>query len=96
MATKRRRTVLLALLCVLLLAAPFMMALEAHHDCCETDCPVCAHLAALQQVLRGTAPTAGMWLGVAVCLLAAGGLLGRREEEVLSPTPVRLRVKLTD
>lgn len=95
-AKKRIAAILLAMLCVVLLAAPFMMALEAHHDCCGKGCEVCEQLIAMGTSLRA--------VGLAVLLiLLAASLVGksvrfsdRTVSDLFFATPVTLKVKLSN
>lgn len=87
---------LLAALCLVLLAAPFFIAMEARHDCCGEGCEICEQLAFLGGALRGVSyAILAAFLLCALALFAVGAIScsafsGRAD------TLVSLRVKLSN
>ena len=97
MATNKKRAAVLAALfvLVLLLSAVFIVH-EAEHDCHGEGCAVCVQLDVCRTLLRQL----GLLLVVFAAALAARAcplrLCAPEEERFCRPTPIRLKVKLTD
>ena len=98
---KKKRLAAAVLACLflaaILLSAAFVaVRTEHHHCCCGGECVICAALSRCENLLRGL----GILVLAAVLLLAAGraGLFSPEGWALLRerPTPVMLRVKLTD
>lgn len=95
-AKKRIAAVLLAVLCVVLLAAPFMMALEAHHDCCGKGCEVCEQMIAMGTSLRAVGLVAFLIMLAVSLTEKAVRFSDRTVSDLFFATPVTLKVKLSN
>ena len=84
-----------ALVLVLLFSALFI-ALEAHHDCQGDDCAICACISICQDLLQQLS-AAALVLGLTLLLnRAVRTLVFAVRAAAAYPTPITLKVKLSD
>lgn len=94
---KRKIAVLLAaLLALALLFSALFIALETHHDCVGEDCVVCAQIRACEHFLRQLTLSAAQLALVCALLLPLVVALCPRAAAYRCPTPVTLKVKLSN
>lgn len=95
---KRVRALLLCIGFALVLSVSFaFLILEADHDCCGEDCPVCRTIAMTTSLLRALLLIAAAWLSAFVPAMSASSR--RRAEETrfcAADTPVRRKIRMND
>ena len=93
----RLMTACLALLCVfLMLFSSFFMSFHASHACPGENCPICARLDTCEKALKSVAAAvSALALALLCCGIAALPPLPLFRE-MQRPSPVALRVKLSN
>ncbi|MBQ9248772.1 MAG: hypothetical protein IJ179_00220 [Oscillospiraceae bacterium] len=87
---------LAAVLALVLLFSALFIALEAHHDCQGDGCAICACISICQDLLQHLSVVA-LVLGLALLLnRAVRPLVFAVRAAAAYPTPITLKVKLSD
>ena len=96
----RKKRLLSSLLCVIFVAALIvsgaLIATHLQHDCPGENCPVCAAISTLEQLLRGMALVAVLGGVLLLAQRALGVCLAARFNGTTAHTLVTLKVKLSD
>ncbi len=96
MRERRPPAVMAAVLALILLFSLFLPVLEAEHDCCGEDCPVCEQIRACLQLLRDLLPALA---AAGTAALLSVPVRGPGEGQVFArfeTTLIALKVKLSD
>ncbi len=77
------------------LFSTFFIALEADHDCCGEDCPICAFIAVCENILLGMSRMLSVSeAGFTILLVVFSIFLFYRA--IVSGTPVSRKVRIND
>ena len=96
MKAKKAAIMLSVLLAFVMLFSLFFVIAEAGHDCTNEDCPICRILAVVEDTLKKMLPALCAAAVTAAAMLAVTALRGSFIHAVSFPTPVLLKVKLSD
>ena len=96
----RKKSLLTSILCgifvAVLVVSGALIATHLQHDCPGENCPVCAAISTLEQLLRGMALAAALESALLLAQRALGVCLAARFNGTTAHTLVTLKVKLSD